>query len=111
MGEVLEVEMENMPVATKTKCNIKTTSLTMLWIARAEQTSFSLVRDSVVQASLVTTEADTGTTIHDDKLGNNRHFYLENYRNFLWSYNAITFTPTLPGTTLTPCPEQPQSLG
>lgn len=77
MGEVLEVEMENMPVATKTKCNIKTTSLTMLWTARAEHISFSLVRDSVVQASLVTTEADTGTTIHDEKLGNNHHFYLE----------------------------------
>lgn len=92
------------------KNKLQTTTLTMLWIARAEQTSFSLVRDSVVEASLVTSEAKTGTTIHDEKLGSSLHFCLENYRNVLWSYNAITFTPTLPGITLTPCPQQPQSL-
>lgn len=110
MGEVPEVEMENVLLATKPKCN-KNTTLTVLQIARAEQTSFSLVRDSVVEASPVATKAKTGTTIHDEKLGNSLHFCLGNYRNMLWSYSAIAFTPTLPGTTLTPCPQQPQSLG
>lgn len=108
MDEVLEVEIENMLMATKTKCNKNHFSYCVM---DCKGRTFSLMRDSVVEASLVTAEAKTGTTIHDEKLGNSLHFYLENYRNVLWSYNAITFTPTSPRTTLTSCPQQHQSLG